>query len=495
MGVTACRPDDDLAGRTSRGAALTLVGDLAVKLLALAVTVAVALRLDAPAYGLVLLAIAVHGLVDVLTNPALATALLREPHVSRRMVDVAWTVAVLRGALLTVAFWFLAPWLAAFRPGDQATLHDYYCLLACSFALTGVTNLHAVQLRLGLRFLPAFLLESVSPVTSSAVGLAALALSPEPVWLVVAQLVGPAVAAILSLLLVRPRPRFAFDGDACASLWRGCAPLLLNGVLGYLLLAGDAIVVDCMAGAAALGIYGMAQRWSQMPMKMFVQRMQSVLMPVYVLVRDDPARTRHVLASSLSALLAPVGLLSGLVLAFADDFFVLLGGHGWSEAGAVARAFVPFCLAFALNGCLGPVLLVHGKLQWLNRLMFLQVVCLFPGMYLGHLTLGLPGVALGVSAVSLATCSTMVLLTGRLLGVSWQSLGVVMLPPLATTAVAVAAGWLAVLPSTNALARLLLGSGLAVVLFVATWELLCRQPLTPGLRPRSFLQMARMLAR
>ncbi|MBL8750097.1 MAG: oligosaccharide flippase family protein [Planctomycetes bacterium] len=484
-----------MAGRTSRGAALTLVGDLAVKVLALAVTAVVATRLDAGTYGLVLLAIAVHGLVDVLTNPVLATVLLREPDLTGRLVDVAWTIAVLRGVVLTVLFWVFTPWLAAFWPDSAETLTAYFRLLAFSFALNGITNLHPVHLRLGLRFLPAFLLESVSPVVSSVFALAALSLSPEPVWLIAAQLAGPAASALVSLLLVSPRPRFVLDQQACARLWRGSAPLLQNGVLGYLLLAGDAIFVEYLAGAAALGVYGMAQRWSQMPMKMVVQRIQNVLMPVYVLLRDDHARARHVLASSLSTMLAAVGLLSGLVFVFADDFFVLLDGSAWSEAGAVARAFVPFCLAFAVNGCLGAVLLVHGKLQWLNRIMALQVTGFFPAMYAGHAAFGLPGVAAGASLVALGTCSTMVVLTAKLLEMPRREFGAVMAVPVVTSAVAVATGWLGVLPVTNAPVRLAVGSAIAVVVFFVSWELTSRHPVAPRLQHRSLLQLARMLAR
>ena len=338
MRGTALRTDGDLAGRTSRGAVVTLAGELGVKLLAMAVTVLVAIRLDANAYGIVLMAIAAQGLADVLTNPMLATVLVREPRLLSRRVDIAWTIAVARGALLTTAFWYLAPSITAWL-GAVEVLTDYLRLLAFAFALTGLVNLHAVQLRRELRFLPAFLLESVSPLTTSAFALAALLFSPEPIWLIVAHLAGPLVGALSSLLLIAPRPRLVFAPAESIALLSGAAPLLLNGVLGYLLLAGDAIFVGYLAGATALGIYGIGQRWSQLPMKMVAQGLQSVLMPVYAVMRDDPARTRNLVTSALGTMMAVIGLLAGLMLAFAGDFFRLLGGGGGSGA-EVGRAHV-----------------------------------------------------------------------------------------------------------------------------------------------------------
>lgn len=494
MGVLEPRTDGDLAGRTSRGAVVTLAGELGVKLLAMAVTVLVAVRLDATAYGIVLLAIAAQGLADVLTNPMLATVLVREPRLSDHRVNVAWTVAVVRGALMTTALWYLAPWLTAWF-GTAEVLTDYLRVLAFAFVLTGLVNLHAVQLRRDLRFLPAFLLDSVSPLTSSTFALAALLLSAEPIWLIAAHLAGPLVGALSSLLLIARRPRFVFDPVESMVLLRGAAPLLLNCVLGYLLLAGDGILVGYLAGATALGIYGIGLRWSQLPIKIVAQCLLSVLMPVYAVIRDDEARTRNLVTSALSAMMAVIGLLAGLMLAFAGDFFLLLGGGEWSGAGAVARAFVPFVLAFAVNACLGPVLIVHGKLPWLNRIMAVQAACFLPALYLGHAALGLPGVALSVSATAVGISVTMMSLCGKLLDLPMWAFGRVLVPPLATAAVAAAFGWSVIVGLTDPRLRLLLGSAAAIAVFVFSWEWLCRRTVTQGLRHRSLLHLGRMLAR
>ena len=98
----------DLSGRTSRGAAVTLFGNLLVKGLAVVALVVVARVLDANTYGPVILALAVFGFAEVLTSPVLQTTLLREPKLTDELIDVAWTISVVRGVLLTIAMYGLA---------------------------------------------------------------------------------------------------------------------------------------------------------------------------------------------------------------------------------------------------------------------------------------------------------------------------------------------------------------------------------------------------
>jgi PST family polysaccharide transporter/lipopolysaccharide exporter len=495
MGGSPSCGADDLSGRTSRGAAATLATDLLVRGLAFVAIVAVARLLDPGPYGTVVLALTVFGFADVLSNPAMATALLREPELTDRKIDVAWTLAVVRGLLLTTAFWLLAPLLASCWPDQQTELQGYFRILAASFGCSGLLNLHYVRLRRQLRFPRALMVESVSPVTSGLFAIVALLLAPEPVWLVVAPVVGLAAGSLLSLVLVTPRPRFAVDREATRELWRFGVPMVFNGAMGYVLVAGDHVFVQYLAGTAALGVYGMSYRWTHMAVRLLAQGLQPVLMPVYVLMRDDHVRTRHAVLSSLSILTALCGVVSGLFLAFATEFFSCLGGDAWNGAGPVARALVPLAIAYGVNICLTPVFLVHGKPQWLSRVIGAQLLCFFPVMYLGHALLGLPGLALGVSLLALGVAAVQMTLTRALIGLRPLQFAAAIVPPLSVAGLAALTGWLAVLPARDPMVRLFVGSGVAVVGFLVAWELLCRHPLARRLPSRSFLAIAGLLGR
>ena len=498
MGTTdpsGARGDGDLSGRTARGAVATLGANALGKGLAILAIGVVASVLDAEAYGTVVLALAVFGFADVLSNPALATTLLREPDLRAASIDVAFTLALARGVLLTAGFYLLAPALAACWPEQSAVLQAYFELLSFEFVLTGLQNLHVVELRRQLRFGRALLVECVSPVACSVASIAALVLTHEAVWLVVAQLAGSAAGSFASWLLVARRPRLCFDGREMRRLWAFAAPLMLNGAMGYVLLAGDHVFVEYLAGTVALGVYGMSYRWSHVGVKFLAHGLQNVLMPAYVRMRGDADRLRHAVLSALGVLTAACGVVSGLFLGFADEFFRFLGGDRWTGAGAVARALVPFVLAHGLNACLVPVFLVHGKPHWLTRLIAVQLALFFPAMWVGFELLGLPGVALAISALGLAVFAVIVHLVGALIALTPRALAAAVLPSLGVAGLATLIGWLAMLPVANGTVRLFVGGALTVAAFVAIWEAWCRRAGPRPVAARSLLDLAGMLAR
>jgi O-antigen/teichoic acid export membrane protein len=484
-----------LSGRTARGAVATLGADALAKCLAILAIAVVASVLDAEAYGTVVLALAVFGFADVISNPALPTTLLREPDLRAETIDTAWTLALARGVLSTALFWLLAPALAACWPEHGAVLQGYFELLALGFTLTGLQNLHVVALRRQLRFGRALLVESVSPVATSVTAIVSLALCREAWWLVVAQLVGPAAGAIASWLLIARRPRLRADRKEMRHLWAFAAPLMLNGAMGYVLVAGDHVFVEYLAGTAALGVYGMSYRWSHVGVKFLAHGLQSVLMPAYVRMRDDAERLRHAVLSALGVLTAACGVVAGLFLGFADEFFRFLGGDRWTGAGAVARALMPFVLAHGLNACLVPVFLVHGKPHWLTRVIAVQLAVFFPAMWIGFEVLGLPGLALAISAVGLGVFAVVAHLAGALIALQPRALAVAVLPSLAAAGIATLLGWLTVLPLAGDSARLFVGSTTTIVAFVAIWEVWCRWPWPRPIPARSLFDLVGMLAR
>ena len=270
---------------------------------------------------------------------------------------------------------------------------------------------------------------------------------------------------------------------------------MLNGMMVYVLLAGDDVFVECLAGTVALGIYSMSYRWSHVAVKFIVHGLQNVLTPAYVLMRDDLVRTRHAVVSSLSILTAVCGVVSGLFLAFSTEFFYFIGGDEWVGAGIVAKALVPFVMAHGINACLTPIFLVHGKPQWLTGVIATKLVIFFPMLYLGFTTLGLTGIALAISTMSIGVSVLLMHLTNKLIGLEPRLFVQAIAPSLGTAGLSALVGWIAVLPTTDPTLRLFVGAGVSIVSFFVLWELFCRHPMTQRMPPRSFFEIAGMLTR
>lgn len=489
-------PGEDISGKTSRGALVTLLGNVLVKGLSIVLIAVIAATLDAEIYGLAILALAVFGFAEVITNPALQTTLLREPGLRDQTIDVAWTISLIRGVALTTALWIAAPFLATFWPDQALVMEGYLRILALSFALAGCSNLHAIRLRRELRFGRAFMVESAGPFAGTVAVIIALPLTGEPFWIVSGPVLGGLVGTVVSLVCVRPFPRLRISIPEIKRLWRFSRPLMLSTIMIFVLLNGDDIFVESVAGFAALGIYAMSFRWSNTGVNLAVHGLQNVLTPAYVKLRHDSARLRHAVISSLSLLTAACVLISGLFLAFADEFFGFLGGNSeWNEAAPVARALVPFVISRGLNASLSPVFLVLEKPHWLTAMTAVQLAVFLPVMYLGHAWLGLVGIALGVATLSLGVSLVKMVWIRKILDLSPSDFAAALLPAFFTTGVAVWIGWLCVYQLPNPSWRLFLGSGISVLMFFLVWELFCRHPMARQLPQRSFLALASMLSR
>ena len=494
--MSAIEVHEDLSGKTSRGAALTLLGNLLVKSLSVVVIVLITANLYAEIYGHAILALAVFGFAEVVTNPALQTTLLREPDLRDETIDVAWTLSLIRGVALTAALWVLAPSIASLWPEQALVMEGYLRVLSLSFAVAGCANLHTIRLRRDLKFGRAFLVESAGPVIGTLSVIIALPLTGESLWIVSGPVLGSIAGTLASLVCVRPLPRMRLSRSEVRRLWRFSRPLMLSTIMIFVLLNGDDIFVESVAGFAALGLYEMSFRWSNTGVNLAVHGLQNVLTPAYVRMRDDAARLKHAVISLLSVLSAVCVLISGLFLAFADEFFIFLCGNSeWSGAAPIARALVPFVLSRGLNASLSPVFLVLGKPHWLTWMTAAQLALFLPAMYVGNACLGLPGIALGVASLSLAVSVATMIWTRRLLAMRAGDFAVALAPAFLITGVAVLTGWLCVSHLADPTWRLFLGGGVTVVVFLSVWELVCRQPIAQRWPQRSFLALASMLTR
>jgi O-antigen/teichoic acid export membrane protein len=461
----------ELARRTSRGAFVTLAGNLLLRALSLVSLVLVARLLDADAFGAASLALAVFALCDAATSPVLTTVLLGERDAPGRRIDAAWTVALGRGMALAIAFALAAPPLAGLWQAP-AEVEGYLRWLALAFALQGAFNLHAVRFRRELRFGRAFALDSVQPAATAISTVLGLCLTRDARWLVLGPPIGALFAAVTSFALVRPLPRPVLDRGEFAALWRSGRFLALNTLIVCTLFNLDDLLVAELGGLGALGIYVLAWRVVNVPLTGVLAGYNSVLLPAYLRVVDDPERLRHAAASALSILVATAALLAGGLAAWSRELFAVLSGlhRDWSPCAPVVVSLVPFVLARGINSALTPLFVARGVPGRLTALSACQLALLVPAVVLGHRALGLAGVALAVSVLGLCASVVMLVQAERLLGTGRGALWAGALAPVLVAALATSAGVVLSEPIAVPGARLAIGGLTLCGGFVWLWE-------------------------
>ena len=317
------------------GAVWVVAGRIAADAMRVFRLAALARLLDPVDIGQAAAALAVIGAADAATGIGTEVALLQTRLQRPSMLSAALVLGIGRGALLGLVIAATSPFAAAFfRDDSLAPL--VACAGLCGLA-RGVNNPGTALLASGLRFKRLSTLDVVDAVVGLTLGVV-LALAGAGAWaLVVSTVAGLAARSAVSYVVA---PRFDLtipagaDIKALASFGRWVAG---TGLLHYVAIRGDQILVGRMLGNGPLGLYSVSHRLSEAPMFALFEISRVVVAPYLSRVAHDRARLRRGFVWSLGTVaVASSGLCIALAV-FAPQLLALAFGPAWIPAAPAAR--------------------------------------------------------------------------------------------------------------------------------------------------------------
>ena len=273
---------------TLQGTAWTLAGFGTSQMIRLVGNLLLTRLLFPELFGFMALANIFVGALNLLSDFGIGVSIVQnERGLEPEFLNTAWTLQVLRGAILWLASFALAIPLAQFY-GDPR-LQAVIPFVALSAVLGGfnATSLYVLQRELKLRSLT--LLELGSQVSAMIVMLVWAWLSPG-VWALVA---GGIVAAIVELvgshrLRAGPRNRFAWDRSALRQLIHFGKWIFLGTAIMFLAEQIDRLILGKIISLELLGIYGIALVFAEVPRQVTLAISGRVLFPALSRLRDLP---------------------------------------------------------------------------------------------------------------------------------------------------------------------------------------------------------------
>jgi len=295
------------AAGAMRWRALQLGGVQAINFLRLLILA----KLLAPeAFGLLAIAMVAIGLFMRISDVGMIPALVQREHVTLAQRDGAWTVGLLRAALVAAVLFFAAPGVAILF--NEPLAAPIIQALALRPLVDAAASIGIARLTRELRFRELAIVYLPGAVVDLCV---AVALAPTlGVWALVAgALAGSATTVILSYVLAPHRPRLSLR-------WSEIAPLVDYGrwvlAAGIVALAGTLLTqlaISRMLGSAALGLFFLAVKMAYLPLEAASAVIAAVAFPMFSRLKDDMRRTTEAFA----------GLLGGMFLLLLP-FYVLV---------------------------------------------------------------------------------------------------------------------------------------------------------------------------
>ena len=339
----------DLAGRAAGSFVWALAGVILLQIGSFA-TYVIASRYLGPAdIGTVGKLLTVVFWVDVLLDLGMGAALIYEQEQGQsRRVDIAFTVNSGVAVVVAVVVFLGAPGIADFfSAGSEVTL---FRALAVLILAKGLNQVPDSLLRRNLEFKKRLGCDAVRAGGRFAIATTLLVMGWGPAAMIVGVIAAEWAAMVLTWILVRFRPRLAFERGIASDMLRYGLAVFGSRLVGMLWLNGDYLVVGNRLGgeSKAYGEYYTAFRLPELVLGYGYNIFSSVAFPTFSAAREVGPEKLRMASLRMLRLLTLFGFGAGVGMALvARDFILTVFGEQF--AGAV-RPMQLLCIAGAFAG-------------------------------------------------------------------------------------------------------------------------------------------------
>jgi O-antigen/teichoic acid export membrane protein len=387
----------DLKGKTARAALVSTVSQGANFILRMGSMVILA-RLLVPAdFGLVGMATACTGFLELFRDAGLSQATIQRTSINRSQTSTLFWINLAVGAILAFLCAAIAPVLTNFY--HEPRLLGVMLVIGASFLLSGAAAQHRAVLMRDMRFAVLAAIDIGSLFVSIGVGIG-MAAAGKGYWALVGMTVCQNVANVLGVWTIGgwvPGP--PRRGVGVRSMLRYGGTLTLNSVLVYIAYNADKVLLGRFWGADALGIYGRAYQFINLPTSNLNTCIGQVAFPALSRLQNDPERLKSYFLKGYGLFLSLVVPITMGCALFAEDIIRVFFGPKWGEAVPVFRLLAPTILSFALINPFGWFMQATGRAMRSLKIAFLLVPVVILG-YIAGLGYGANGVAAGFSVAT-----------------------------------------------------------------------------------------------
>jgi len=351
-------------------------------------------------FGLMGIALLTMSILETFSETGFQHALIQKKEDIKSYLDSAWTVLILRGFVLFVILYFIAPYAAVFFNAPEAK--PIIRVIGFSILFQTFTNIGITYFKKELEFNKEFIYQFTGTLADFIVAISAV-LILRNVWaLVLGLLAGNITRCFVSYLIHPYRPRLNFALEKVKELFGFGRWILGSSILIFLLGQGDDIFVGKLLGTTALGFYQMAYRIANMPATEITHIISQVTFPAYSKLQDNIPKLREAYLKVLRVTAFLSFPIAGLIFILAPDFTRIFLGEKWMP---MVSALQIFCILGAIRSVvatMGPVFYSTGKPKIETQLSLMQLVIMVCLIYPLMMKWGIAGAALAVVLNNLA---------------------------------------------------------------------------------------------
>lgn len=286
-------------------------------------------------YGEIGMAAVFVTLVLIFSDLAFGTALIQRPEISEEDRSTIFWLTTGVGALLTVAGYLSAPWIARFY--GEPEVANIFRVLSLTFLITALGATHSALLNRAMDF-RGLELRQIGAVTAGAVTALVGIAAGWGLWAVVFQQLAVAVASTVLLWACTGWcPRLRFSRTSLREMAGFSGNVFGTRLLFYADRNVDNLLIGRFIGASALGLYTVAYNLMLVPLERIAGPLQQVFYPAIARLQAQPERMGRawIRATRLIGAITTPAMLG--VMVTAPDLVRVVLGSKWDGAVPVVQ--------------------------------------------------------------------------------------------------------------------------------------------------------------
>ncbi len=433
---------------------------IASRLVSFLTTLILAKLLVPADFGLVALALLAINSLQFFQELGFGAALIyRQEDVEEASYTAFFTIIGMSLLLYAVAA-LGAPVVASFF--DAPRLTAVLRMLALTMVIGSFGQVPYVLLSKELDFRRRMAPEVLSGLGGSLLAIG-LALEGFGVWsLVYGQVTESALRTLLVWRFCSWRPRWSFRWALARDLFGYGKHIVGSQVLIFLITNIDDAFVGKLAGAAALGFYGLAYKISNLPATQITRLINQVMFPAFSRMRsqqEEMRRTYFTIVRTVAWLSTPITVAT---VVFAPDFVRILYGKTWEPAIVPLQLLAVYGFIRSIAANMGNIFRAGGRPQWLVYIAAWRLVTMAALLYPATAYYGIVGVSALSAGVAVVDFLISAWLVDKILESSIVEYGRILIPIMICALIAAGVGkGVQMLPWRRPLVGLL-GAGLAM---------------------------------
>ncbi len=274
--------------------------------------------------GIVFLAL---GFVDALTTTGFTQALIQKEKVNKSYLNSAWTVLVIRGLLICISLFFVAPIFANFFNSPESV--NLIRAIGIYLMLNGFINIGIIYLQKELEFKKQFIYELAGTLVDFIITIV-IAFIFKTVWAIVIGLtVGALVRLILSFKLHFFKPKFYINKHHVQDLFKYGKWIFFANMLFFLSSQLDSVLVGKLISATILGYYTLATKIAYAATTEISIVVAKVTFPAFSKLKNNYKKLKKAYLDTFIVISFLSFSICAFLFALAPDFVRLFLGEKW----------------------------------------------------------------------------------------------------------------------------------------------------------------------